>query len=85
MITEDSASEMERIIEIAKQNLISNDAEIIGKYQIKMRICYPNITIENSEIKTEIFLFNKLGDKVSHVLCKNKLTEDSFDIVNFNL
>ena len=86
MITDDLNINIDKILEKAKNNLIHYGADLIKKEHIKMRICYPNFTTDDygpSVIKREIFLFNKSNDKVAHVLCRNKISDDDFDIVEF--
>jgi hypothetical protein len=85
-LTEDINSDMDRVIERAYEVLISNGGEVLGKEQLKMRICYPSLSsdelqLKHPQIKTEIFLFNQSENRVSHVLCRNKTSDDDFEVV----
>lgn len=54
MIEDDLNSQMDSILETVKNVLISNTGEVVGKEEVKMRICYPTVTNESKYNKIYI-------------------------------
>lgn len=89
MLTDDINTDMDKVIERANNIIISNGGEVLGRESIKMRICYPSISAEDfafnthiQGVQTEIFLFNKTDSNVAHVLCRNKINDEEFEVVS---
>lgn len=88
----------EYILHEATKILLNSGGEFICEEEIKLRICYKNKMTEsisilliskefeiNSTKQTELYLFNRINNCVSHVLCRNKRTEEDFDVVYFKI
>lgn len=83
MVTETPS--VESILEKTKDIIVKNGAVLESNEEMKMGICYPKEMNYNTNVRTEIFLFERIQNNVSYVLCRNKISEDVFEVVKTNL
>jgi hypothetical protein len=74
--SEDQNRVVEDALKEIEECLFKSDAEYVGKEEQKIRICYPHENVSfNKQVDNikdyQVFLFNKLDDKVSYILLKS--------------